>query len=413
MERIELKMGKVREKRILTPNDFVSHMVEHIAWRVGFGIDLEWDSEDWERLGKRLGEEIKKIASVEPKDTAALGSIDDGTAKVKISFGEPFVEIKSTDNVDLDLLRKSRCEQLENSIPLEELLKGLSESLNVGIEIVVMNFKDQHHTWEGVFRTIGICLQKALVPIRETTDFESNKVEKDVSKGEISVLERSLLTAEVKRGTAETSVRVRIDMSGDPSESRCNIEAGESIMDCVRNADKLFKILSSSFGVRIDIDFKAKMLSSSHVVFEDIGLVMGRALLEILKLRFNETGAMGAGSSITSPADFDQNAAVCISVEGRKFWDLIPSDGDEKRLLRELIIGQDVFGSLRSEDLDDFIDGLSGGMTASIIIHINDASDPDRTWQEVFANLGTALREVFMANPYRKGVPPGVKATLS
>jgi hypothetical protein len=30
----------------------------------------------------------------------------------------------------------------------------------------------------------------------------------------------------------------------------------------------------------------------------------------------------------------------------------------------------------------------------------------------IFKNLGIALREVFEINPYRKGVPPGVKANL-
>ena len=55
MNKIKLAFGNVTSKRIKTSNDFVSHMIEHIAWRLGCSIDLEWESEDWESLGRALG----------------------------------------------------------------------------------------------------------------------------------------------------------------------------------------------------------------------------------------------------------------------------------------------------------------------------------------------------------------------
>jgi hypothetical protein len=36
-----------------------------------------------------------------------------------------------------------------------------------------------------------------------------------------------------------------------------------------------------------------------------------------------------------------------------------------------------------------------------------------KLWQKVFYNLGLALKQTFQINQSRKGVPPGVKATLS
>lgn len=420
MNNINLELGVVTKKKIATPNDFVSHMIEHVAWRMGFSIDLRWESDNWFDLGVALGNEIKNASSVDPgkidKEIAVLGSIDDGTAKVKITFSKtPEVLLSATKNVDLDLLRNSRCEQIENSPPLEELLKGIAKALETRIEIVVLNLKDQHHTWEGVFRSVGICLQKGLTPIKDDTDLSAiNIIEKNVSEGNISVLERSLTGSKVRRGTAESGVTVEVDFMGNPKYSSCEITVGDSIKPFTKDADKILMVLAESMNARLDVEFRATVLSSSHVVFEDIGLVLGRSLLEILKLRFDKTGAMGAGSSINSPEYYEnQNGSVCISVEGRKFWDFIALDGNEKNLLENLIIGKDVFGKLRSEDLDDFIDGLSGGMTSSIIIHINKVEDPDKLWQEIFRNIGTALKEVFRINPNRKGVPPGVKATLS
>ncbi|MBN2422182.1 hypothetical protein JXB41_03055 [Candidatus Woesearchaeota archaeon] len=419
MNTINLKLGNVTDKKISTPNDFVSHMIEHIAWRYGCGIELSWKSEDWYELGQAIGKGIKGITNIKIetiKDVVGMSAIDDGTAKARISYStNPKVKLSASKNVDLDLLKSSRCEQINNSKPLEDLLKGLADSLKIEIDIVVLNFKDQHHTWEGVFRTIGICLQKALNPIKKSIDLsEINSIEKNVSSGDISVIERSLTNAKIRRGTAESGVTVNVDFLGDPSESTCEIICGDSIQESVKNIEKIFKIIAESIGVKLDIRFKAKVLSSSHVVFEDIGLVLGRALIEILKLRFEETGAMGAGSSISTLEDFKkQEGSVMVSVEGRKFWDFIALNGDEKKLYRDLIIGQNVFGSLKSEDLDDFIDGLSGGLTSSIIIHIDNIKDPEELWKNIFTNLGKALKEVFEINETRKGVPPGVKATLS
>ncbi len=105
--------------------------------------------------------------------------------------------------------------------------------------------------------------------------------------------------------------------------------------------------------------------------------------------------------------------AVGISVEGRKFWRFIPFDGSQENLKRKFLLGQTVMGNMRSEDLDDFIDGLSGGLGASIMIHLRDYGDPDKAWQEIFVGLGQAIKEAFAVNPYRQGVPAGVKATLA
>ena len=69
-------------------------------------------------------------------------------------------------------------------------------------------------------------------------------------------------------------------------------------------------------------------------------------------------------------------------------------------------------GGLFSEDLDDFLDGLSGGPGCSLIIHIADLPPAGEAWPMIFKHLGIALREVFDINPYRRGVTPGVKASL-
>ncbi|MCI5151477.1 MAG: hypothetical protein D3916_19235, partial [Candidatus Electrothrix sp. MAN1_4] len=163
----------------------------------------------------------------------------------------------------------------------------------------------------------------------------------------------------------------------------------------------------------LTIEYDAAVLNSSHVVMEDTALVLGRALKEILLLRMNQHGVQGAGNSIRTTEDITtQPISVGVSVEGRKFWRFVPFQQSYDTLKKTFLIGQTVGNGLFSEDLDDFIDGLSGGLDCSIIVHIKKDIDPSSGWKIIFSSLGQALNEVFQANPYRKGVPPGVKATM-
>lgn len=414
---IKLKFGNVKNKKIITPNDFVSHMIEHIAWRTKTEIDLQWNNEEWRTLGEKYGEEFLSIVKETKEDeSATLGFIDDGVAKVKIKKSENFsLTLKSTKNVDLDFFINGRCEQIKSHEPLTSFLQGLTKSLSIEIEIVVCNHRDSHHTWEGVFRGIGICMEKIFSPKEKEIDLRSLEViEKNCTNGDIAVLQKSILKAEVIRGTAESGVKVFVDLSGDYKKSVFKVDVNDSIKTAVQNLDKLLIILAESLNSQINIDFTATALSSSHVVWEDIGLVLGRSLFEILNLRFEQFGANGQGSSIQTVEDFEkQNGAVGVSIEGRKLWQFIPSDGNFKKLNKNFLQFKNIFGSIRSEDLDDFFDGISGGMMASIMINIDQIKNHNELWQEVFRNLGIALKEAFKINSSRKGVPPGVKATLS
>jgi imidazoleglycerol phosphate dehydratase HisB len=247
-------------------------------------------------------------------------------------------------------------------------------------------------------------------PMTDTENRLPRILEENVSKGNISVEARSAEYARVSRQTAESIVTVGVDFPGKTATG-CHIQS-----PCGISLDPFCKLLTemaAQAGFTIQVDFESTMLASSHVVLEDTGLVLGRALKEILIQRMVSVGATGSGDSFEHPEDFDnQPVRVGISVEGRKFWRLLPFEETYDQLKKRFIIGQTVLGSIYSEDLDDFLDGLSGGMDASIMIHLKEPIEADTGWQLIFSNLGKALRGVFEVNAYRKGVPPGVKATL-
>ncbi len=411
---LNLKFGRVTNKKIVTPNEFASHMAEHIAWRMGCEIDLHWNSNDFFHLGKFMGERISAFPAGK-KTGAALGMIDDGSAETVISLSneeshDSGLQMEAVPNLDLEWFLNCRCEQMASGKPLVTMLEGLADGLKARIHVRVCSAEDPHHTWEGIFRAVGIALFQIFAPEIPENDYADCAAEANVSKGEISVLSRSCTFAEVSRGTAESFVKVNVDFSAQ-GEKRFRFAVSPSIN--VAGLPELFSLLSQNAGFFLDIDYNATVLSSSHVVLEDTGLVLGRALKEILILRMEKYGISGCGSSIQSPEDSEtQNIRVGLSAEGRKFWKFVPFSLSSDQIRKSFIIGQNICEGVYSEDLDDFLDGLAGGLGCSIIIHIRELPDPDAGWKELFANLGKAIKEVYSANPFRKGVPPGVKATL-
>lgn len=418
MNAINLAFGDVRRKNLKTPNHFVTHMIEHILWRMGLAGDLTCSNDNWLELGKNLGTEIRKFTA-KTDSSIAFGMIDDGSSVVTVDYNTPTrVSWSAKGGVNLERFHKLRCEQLENGSPLISLLDGISAGLNVAIHIEIWSLKDAHHTWEGIFRGLGICLCKIYAPIEENQKAvldinKDNFAIKEHIDSEISVLEKGIHTAVVRRGTAETGITVSLNLR-DKSDCQIIYEVDESIINQVKEFDILLTRMMKPIGGSLKINFKALSLSSSHVVMEDIGLVLGRAFLEILKLRMEKYGVNAAGSNLSKITDL-QNTKVNIgvSVEGRKFWEFIPYDGDFVKLQNAFLLDSNILSGLRSEDLDEFFDGLSGGMSASIMIHIKDYCSANDTWQEVFTSLGQSLNEVLSVNTYRKGVPPGVKATLA
>ena len=423
--RLEIRFGNVLAKSIKTPNEFVSHMVEHIAWRLGASIDLEWHSDDWSALGLELGREIKQLALPKQKEAAVIGMIDDGSAEVLLQMDQPpVVTFETVGDVELAHFRSLRCEQLTSGLPLVGLLEGLTEGLGAGLTVRVCSLEDAHHTWEGVFRAVGIALSRVfrrdvVVSFKEDAEREPSERVASASAttvrqgaGLLRIIATSKDTYRLTRETAESSVSLSVAATG---QSSCEVEIAVSPTIDVSEFPGLLALFSHAAGLKIDLKFSATNLSSSHVVLEDTALLLGAALFRIMEDRMERSGINGAGSSLKTTTDY-RNALVsaAISVEGRKFLKLVPFDMTYKEFRQRVILGKNVGKTLRSEDVDDFLDALAGGMRASIMVHFRKCRDtsPDELWQGAISAVGEAVGEALLPNSLRRGLPPGVKATL-
>lgn len=412
--RVRLGDGPITDKSLVTPNDFVSHMIEHIAWRLGRSVDVLWTNDDWLALGEAVGGQVAALPR-RRETVAALGMIDDGSAEVVVRAADAGrLTLNATEEVDLDWFLGLRCEQLSNGTPLVEMLTGLCVGGAFDLDITVASLEDPHHTWEGVYRAVGIglyrmCFDAAAVEETEVVagiDVASN--DRSVERG-WAVEKLSTSAARVVRRTAESEVEVEVAM-GTPV-AKCRFDVADTIF--VNGMAELLNEFAEGANLTLDVSFLATRLSSSHVVTEDIGLAIGRALRGVAVERMEHIGINGAGSNLATVDDLSSPVRAGISMEGRKFWKYVPFSESYADFRRSFLVGHTLPNGLFTEDLDDFVDGLAGGMHASVMVHFTEPVDPVRGWPMLFRALGTAVAELLAQNPSRRGLIAGVKATLA
>ena len=397
---VRFKPGDVRRKALHTPNEFVTHMLEHVAWRLGCEVEIAWHCDDWRWLGREVGAAIEPLLDGDAS-AQALGMIDDGSAEIRLARGgDPRVELAGA-GVDVDWFTSLRVEQLPDGRALVELLGGLAEGARTSIDVSVTSLEDPHHTWEAIWRGVGVALRKLSRTLAEPD------VEIDAGRpaGGVEVLGKDPEHARVRRTTAESVCEVALSL--DDSEFEVRIRTSDSVNS--QGLGQLVQVFAARAGLGAKIDFSATRLSSSHAAAEDVGMALGAALKALAGERMAATGIEGAGSNLNGgPSPI----RVGISFEGRKFVRFQPVGWTQDEL-RRVLIGQTLHNGLFSEDLDDFIDGFAGGMGASVIVHWERIRDPDEAWRLIFGGLGTAVRELLAPNGSRRGVIAGVKGTLA
>jgi HAD superfamily hydrolase (TIGR01509 family) len=399
---IRLEPGDVRRKALHTPNEFVTHMLEHVAWRLGCSAEIRWHSDDWHALGRAVGSAIEPLLDG-PDEAQALGMIDDGSAEVRATRApEPRVELSGAGvDVDVDWFTGLRVEQLATGMPLVEMLDGLAEGTGTSFTIEVASLEDPHHTWEAIWRGVGVALRGLSSTLAEP----DVQIEPGPAAGGIEVLDADFESASVRRVTAESVCKVAVSLVDSSIETR--IETSPSVQS--QGLAQLVEVFARRAGLGIRTDFAATRLSSSHVAAEDVGMTIGAALAALASERMATTGIEGAGSSLNgAPAPI----RVGVSFEGRKFVRFQPVGWSQDEL-RRTIIGQTLANGLFSEDLDDFVDGFAGGMGCSVIVHWERITDPDEAWRLIFGGLGAAIAQLLTTNRSRRGVIAGVKGTLA
>jgi len=193
---------------------------------------------------------------------------------------------------------------------------------------------------------------------------------------------------DVERVTRESKIACKID-SGKRRETK--IDTGLQFLN------HMIETIAWRMNLNIDFKFEATNFKLTHVIAEDSGIVLGKALAAMFEKKMKK-GVSGSSRSIID----EGCASAAVSIEGRPKLIL---EGSPVTDLTEV-------EDTKTCDLDDFLDGLALGLGATIRIKVESGKDPHHTWESIFRALGEALNEAFQPNPWRGGSTVGVKGTL-
>ena len=158
--RVVLAREGMNKKSLVTPNEFVSHMIEGLARPLGCSADVIWTSDDWTQLGRELGWRVAELLRLDGISAAPERIGGDSCEVVLRSGGTGDVRLSAGGQVDLEWFLGLSNGPLHSGRPLVSLLQGLAVGCAVNLDIVVTSAEGSHYTWEGIFRGVGTALSK-------------------------------------------------------------------------------------------------------------------------------------------------------------------------------------------------------------------------------------------------------------
>jgi len=181
------------------------------------------------------------------------------------------------------------------------------------------------------------------------------------------------------------------------SEVKVTIEAGpkrDFIIDtsiCFFN--HMIETIAWRACMNIDASYQNTQFRLTHVICEDVGIVMGCAFKEMAE---KSPGVNANGASICGIDE--AMVAVAVSFEGRANTYLnIDVPGAKIEQVEDML----------ASDLREFFMGFAQGARCTINIKAFSGENPHHIWEAIFRAFGQALQECFKKNEWR--TTPGVK----
>lgn len=172
----------------------------------------------------------------------------------------------------------------------------------------------------------------------------------------------------------------------------------------INTTNKFFNHMLSGIASRacLNFDITYKQTESEtldHVIAEDIGLTLGRAIRELLDTR-REKGVTESGSYTVA---FDEAlVGVTLAFDGRAYTFLRGDVAGTKLEWAEDIL---------ATNLKQFFEGFAQGAGCVVHIQFFAGEDSHHTWEATFKAFGESLRQSLLPCPYRAGTTIGLKGT--
>jgi imidazoleglycerol-phosphate dehydratase len=192
-------------------------------------------------------------------------------------------------------------------------------------------------------------------------------------------------TAQRERSTAETQIRLSLDLDGGESSAATGVGFLDHMLDLLARHGRLGLVVEAS----------GDLATGAHHTVEDVGIVLGQALDEALGDR---AGIRRYGSALVP---MDESLAECaIDISGR------PLCVFDAELPAASIAGFD------SELAEEFFRAVANGAKLTLHVSVRYGSNVHHMIEACFKAFARALRVAVSVDPDESGVP-STKGTLS
>ena len=193
-------------------------------------------------------------------------------------------------------------------------------------------------------------------------------------------------SAEIARETAETRIRLSLDLDGSGAGER---STGVGFLD------HMLDLLARHGRLDLDVDVAGDLQTGSHHTVEDTGLALGRAL----------DAALGDRSGITryghAVIPMDEARALCaIDISGRPL------------LVFEADLPRGGTGGMEHELVDEFFRAVASTAKLTLHIEVQRGTNAHHMIEAAFKAFARALRQAVAIDPDEDGVP-STKGTLT
>ena len=195
----------------------------------------------------------------------------------------------------------------------------------------------------------------------------------------------------VKRKTTESEMVVKLDFSDVKSDYR------EKINTPIPFLNHMIEHIVWRGGFNIEVSVKLDKFLLTHVICEDLGIALGKAVAEYVK---KTDGVCGYGDAI---GIIDEaKAETAISFESRALTII-----DDSRISNPSSVeGMD------AQDLAVFLDGFAQGACCTLQIDVIRGVNGHHIWEAIFRSFGEALNRVLEVSEKRMGKTSGVAGKI-
>lgn len=192
-------------------------------------------------------------------------------------------------------------------------------------------------------------------------------------------------SANIDRQTAETEVKVRLDVDG----------TGEAHVDTgVGFFDHMLTLLAKHALFDLSVEARGDLEVDAHHTVEDVGICIGRALADAL----GDKGGIVRYGSLTLPME---EALVTAAVDlGGRMWFVWRVDFPTEKI-----------GEFDTQLVREFWQAVSSNALLNLHLLLHHGSNSHHIAEAVFKSTARALRQAVAIDPRQPGVPSS-KGTL-